>query len=84
MTKQIAPAGGPLTTSKIARFLEMLCDGQWHLLEEIQRKSKIDNNQGRKIVKFLGKYNFIVVDEKSKRIKLEETVREFLAQTPTS
>jgi len=73
-----------LTTSKIARFLEMLGDGQWHLLEETQRKLKIDKNQIRKIVKFLRKYNFIMVDEKSKRIKLEETVREFLAQTPIS
>jgi len=62
----------------------MLGDGQWHLLEEIQRKSKIDKNTIRKIVKFLREYDFIVVDEKSQRIKLEETVQRFLAQTTTS
>jgi DNA-binding IclR family transcriptional regulator len=73
-----------VATSKITRFLEMLGDGRWHLLEEIQRKSKIDKNQIRKIVRFLREYDFIIVDEKSQRIKLEETVQRFLAQTTTS
>ena len=62
----------------------MLGDGQWHLLIEIQRKSKIDKNQVSKLVKFLREYDFIVVDEKSQRIRLEETVQRFLAQTTTS
>ena len=62
----------------------MLGDGQWHLLIEIQRKSKIDKNQVSKLVKFLREYDFIIVDEKSQRIRLEETVQRFLAQTTTS
>ena len=73
-----------MTGSKIASFLEMLGDGKWHLLEEIQRKSKIDKSQIRRIVSFLREYEFIIVDENSKSIKLEETVRKFLAQAPMS
>lgn len=76
--------GEPVATSKITRFLEILDDGQWHLLEEIQRGSKIEEDQIRRIVKFLREYDFIVVDEKSQRVRLEETVQRFLAQTAKS
>jgi len=73
-----------LTTSKIAKILEMLKDEQWHMLKEIQQKMKLSEKQVQQIIKFLKEYNFIMVDEESKEIKLEETVRRFLTQNTTS
>jgi len=72
-----------LTTSEISKILEMLSDGQWHLLEEIQQKTELDKNKTRQVMVFLKKYSFIVLDEAKKRIKLEEAVRNFLTQTAT-
>jgi DNA-binding IclR family transcriptional regulator len=72
-----------LTTSEISKILEMLSDGQWHLLEEIQQKTELDKDKTRQVTVFLKKYSFIVLDEAKKRIRLEETVRNFLTQTAT-
>jgi len=62
----------------------MLKDGQWHWLEEIQQKTGLNRNQFHQVVAFLKGYNFIIVDEINKKIKLEEMVKGFLAQTTTS
>jgi len=69
-----------LTTSKIAKILEILDDEQWHTLGEIQQKMKLNKNQVEQIVTFLKKYNFIMVDETNREIKIEEIVRKFLTK----
>jgi hypothetical protein len=58
--------------------LEILKDGQWHMLEEIQRKMKLNNNQIKQIAVFLKEYEFVTIDDVRKEMKLEETVRKFL------
>jgi hypothetical protein len=82
--KSILSMEDTLTTSKIAEILELLGDEQWHTLEEIQEKMKLNDNQMQQIVGFLKEYNFIVVNEKREEIRLEETVRRFLIQKTTS
>ncbi|MGC9345275.1 MAG: hypothetical protein ACP5ER_00575 [Candidatus Bathyarchaeales archaeon] len=72
------------TTTKIAEILEMLNDGKWHTLEEIQQKTKMDKNQIQPIIEFLEEYNFIVMDEAKKKIKLDKTVQKFLTHATTS
>jgi transcription initiation factor IIE alpha subunit len=72
------------TTSKIVKILEMLSDKQWYTLKEIQRKMKLNENQMQQIIGFLKEYNFIIINEKGKEIKLEETVRRFLTQKTMS
>jgi len=62
----------------------VLNDGQWHTLKEIQQKTELNKNQIHQITRFLKEYNFIIVDETNKEIKLEEAVRKFLTQTATS
>ena len=66
------------TARKIGEILEMLSDGQWHMLEEIQQRMKLDESQIRQIADFLKEYEFITIDEAKKGIKLEKSVREFL------
>jgi DNA-binding IclR family transcriptional regulator len=65
--------------SKIAQVLEVLEDGRWHALSEIQEKTGLSESQIQQTVAFLKEYGFIVVNEAGREIKLEEIVREFLA-----
>lgn len=64
--------------------MEVLGDGEWHALREVQRKTRLGRNQIQRLIDFLKEYGFIVVDETERRIKLDETVQEFLMQTSTS
>jgi hypothetical protein len=72
------------TTSKIAKALEHLKDGQWHAIEEIREKMKLNENQVQQIITFLSEYNFVIINQAEKKVKLEETIRRFLTHTTTS
>jgi DNA-binding IclR family transcriptional regulator len=69
-----------LTSSKIAKILEILNDEQWHTLKEIQEKIQLNKSQLQQIIRFLKEYNFIIVDEESKEIRIEKTVQQFLTK----
>jgi predicted transcriptional regulator len=73
-----------LASSKIAKILEILNDEQWHTLEEIREKIQLNKSQVQQIIRFLKKYNFIIVDEEKKKIKIEKTVQQFLTKNTTS
>jgi len=73
-----------LTTSKMANILELLSDGRWHTLDEIQERMKIGEPQLERITAFFKEYNFTVNDEEKKKIKLNKIAQEFLAQTTTA
>ena len=49
------------------------------MLEEIRQKMKLDDDQMKQIAAFLKEYEFIAIDETKREMKLEETVRKFLA-----
>jgi DNA-binding IclR family transcriptional regulator len=68
----------------MAEILEMLQDGKWHSLEDIQCQTEIDDTQIMRITDFLKDYNFVVTDMKKKKIKLNRNVQRFLTQTVTS
>jgi len=73
-----------LTTSKIAKVLEILIDGQWHTTEGIQREATMDKKQLKHVIAFLEEYDFLLVDEERKRIKLKDTFLKFLTLTSTA
>ena len=73
-----------LASSKIAKILEILNDEQWHTLKEIQEKAQLDKSQVQQIIRFLKEYNFIIVDEEKREIKIEKTVKKFLTKNTTS
>jgi len=66
--------------SKITEILEMLGDGQWHKLEEIQQKIELNEIQIQQITDFLRAYNFIKTDQENKNIKINEEARRFVVQ----
>jgi DNA-binding IclR family transcriptional regulator len=63
---------------KIAEILEILSDGQWHMLEEIQHEMKLDESQIWQIAEFLKEYEFITINETKKEMKLEKSVKKLL------
>ena len=69
---------------RVAGVLEMLRDGEWHRLEDVRRELKLSRSQFRQVVEFLRDYEFVAVDEAGKRMRIEDSVRRFLAQEATS
>lgn len=65
-------------------MLELLCDGEWHTLEGVQRKTNLNRKQLQQVAVFLEKYEFVTMDETRKRIRVDEAVRKFLTQKVTS
>jgi hypothetical protein len=72
------------TTSKIVDVLEILSDGKWHRMKEVQNGTEMDEKQVQQIAEFLGKYDFIALDETRKKIKLNKVAQKFLAQPVTA
>jgi hypothetical protein len=72
------------TASKITEILDLLSDGQWHEIREIKEKMKLKERRIQQIVAFLKEYDFILVEETKKAVKIEAAAREFLAQKASS
>jgi hypothetical protein len=83
-TNNHAVQGKVSTASKISRILELLNDGQWHMLDDVQKKTKLDKDQLQQIVAFLKEYEFIATKDEKEEVRLQETARRFLAQNITS
>jgi len=72
-----------LTTEIIAKILELLKDGEWHTLQEIQQRTRVDKDQIYRITEFLKEYSFIVADDVGKKVRLDKIVQKFLTKTTT-
>jgi DNA-binding IclR family transcriptional regulator len=68
----------------MATALEILVDGKWHALKEIQQKTKLNKNQIQQVIDFLERYGFISVDKMAGKIRLDKSVEKFLAENSTS
>jgi len=68
----------------MTKILEILYDGKWHTLYEIQQKTKLDKNQIQQVIEFLKEYGFISVDEMARKTILDKTVQKFLTQKSNS
>lgn len=73
-----------MTASKFARVLEVLADGQWHTLEGIQQEACVDKKHLRYVIAFLKDYDFLVVNEEKKEVKLKDNFQKFLTKTSTA
>ncbi|KON31303.1 hypothetical protein AC478_03070 [miscellaneous Crenarchaeota group-1 archaeon SG8-32-3] len=56
--------------SKIAMVLELLGDGKWHGIEESLLRLKLSEREFLEVADFLGKYGFVKVDEKNRRVRI--------------
>ncbi len=62
-------------------MLEVLRDGEWHVMEELQQLLELNQSQALEIVSFLHEYNLAAIDDQNKRVRIQKYFQEFLAQT---
>lgn len=67
--------------SEVALLLEILSDGEWHGLAELQQHVGLAERKTQGIAAFLCTFDFAVVDEANSRVKVNRDFREFLART---
>lgn len=65
--------------SKLALVLEVLKDGEWHGIEELEHLAELEENQVHEIAAFLYEYDFATMDIINKKVKINKHFREFLA-----
>ena len=70
-------------SSKIATILEVLGDGKWHEIEEMQLKCDLPSEEMREIFAFLGTYGLAENDKSHNRVRIKRDFRKILAQTIT-
>ena len=68
-------------TPTIDQVLELLEDGDWHKLNEIAKKSGLQQPKLEAVVDFLEEYEFIHVDKEQQRAKLTHPVLKFLKKS---
>jgi predicted transcriptional regulator len=62
-------------------IFELLKDGRWHTLEEINKEVGLQGDKLEEIVKFLKEYEFIQLDRGRKRARLTPSVLAFLTKS---
>ena len=63
----------PMVIQEITRLLE---DGQWHTFTEIRDNLSLSEAELRNITEFLKKFEFIRVDEKEEKVRVDASLLE--------
>ena len=69
--------------SKITLILEMLGDGKWHGIKELQLRLGLNELKVQEITMFLNRYDFVKIDKKQGKVKLNRNFQKLLAQPVT-
>jgi hypothetical protein len=67
--------GFMLPAETILRLLE---NGKWHHLKDIEKETQLDSVKVENATKFLADYNFVELDEKKQKVKLDPPTSLFL------
>ena len=59
-------------------ILQLLENGKWHYLKDIEEKTCLNRFKVENITKFLAKYNFVKLDEAEQKVKLDPPTSRFL------
>ena len=59
-------------------ILELLVNGEWHDLKEIEMKAQLQDLDIASVTKFLAQYNFIKLDKEGRKARLDSSARNFL------
>jgi DNA-binding IclR family transcriptional regulator len=62
-------------------ILEMLSDGKWHRIEELQQRLELNERKVQEIITFLNKYDFVKIDKEHEKVKINQNFRKLLTQT---
>ncbi len=69
--------------SKLAMVLDILSDGEWHGIDELQQRLELDEREVRVIATFLSKYDFVKSDEENRKVRINRDFQKLLSQTVT-
>jgi DNA-binding IclR family transcriptional regulator len=69
--------------SKITLILEMLGDGKWHGIEELQLRLGLNELKVQEVTSFLNKYDFVKIDKEHRKVKINRNFQKLRAQTVT-
>jgi DNA-binding IclR family transcriptional regulator len=75
--------GEAVVVSKITIILEMLGDGKWHEIEELQQRRGLNEHEVQEITAFLNKYDFVKIDKEHRKVKINRNFQKLLVQTVT-
>ena len=64
--------------SVIDEILWLLRNGKWHNLEEIRENITLSEFKAEIAVNFLSEYNFIQLNKRADRVKLQPSIVEFI------
>ncbi len=67
--------------AEIALVLEILDDGKWHEIGELQQRLDLNEKKMQKITAFLNKYDFVKIDSEHGKVKINRNFQKLLAQT---
>ena len=70
--------------SAIDWIMELLKDGDWHTIGEIETKARIPNAKLAPVVGFLSKYGLVQVDQGLQKLRLAPKTRQFLQRIQTA
>jgi hypothetical protein len=59
-------------------ILELLENGKWHYLRDIEQKIHLNSGKVETVTKFLATYNFVKLDEAEQRVKIDAPTNKFL------
>jgi len=66
---------------KISEILQLLCDGRWHRIEEIQQRFGVSCFGFEKLIDFLSEFGFAVIDDDNLRIRVNSDFQDILLKT---
>jgi hypothetical protein len=69
---------------RLTRLLEILCDGDWHEMDQLPKLMGLSDFEMRRIVDFLGRYDIAEVDETRRRIRVSRDFKRILTQRESS
>jgi hypothetical protein len=64
--------------SKVDLVLELLGDGRWHEMVEMQQSLALDEVEAKEILAFLGKYELAEVDYEKGRVRINRDFQKLL------
>jgi len=70
-------------SSKLQGILELLGDGRFHELNELQKETELSEKQTREIVAFLTEYGFVETNNGNEKVRISKAARKLLTQTTT-
>ena len=67
--------------SKLAMFLALLSDGKWHGTDVLLLELELNEHDLQEITAFLVNYEFVKVDKKNGKVRINEDFQKLVAQT---